>query len=257
MGHEIERVALERGHTIAGFYDSMTDWSTEILPECDAVIDFSTPDTAPAIVNRCFELNIPVVSGTTGWNDKVIVVREKAIQESKTFFYASNFSIGVNIFFEINRKLASLLCTLDEYKAAIDETHHIHKKDAPSGTAITIAEGILKECKRYESWVLDEKRFNNVEAQIHGKEEHNSNAGLIITEKEQRKEERAITISSERIGEVPGTHCIKWESNVDSIELKHTAHSRAGFAYGAVYAAEWIVGKTGVFGMSDLLQLGE
>lgn len=227
MGHEIERVALERGHTIAGFYDRMTNWSTEVLPECDAVIDFSTPDTAPAIVNRCFELNIPVVSGTTGWNNKVILARERAIRESKTFFYASNFSVGVNIFFEINRKLASLLCTLDEYKAAIDETHHIHKKDAPSGTAITIADGILKECKRYESWVLNDN------------------------------EERAITISSERTGEVPGTHCIKWESKVDSIELKHTAHSRAGFAYGAVYAAEWIVGKTGVFGMSDLLQLGE
>ncbi len=249
MGHEIERVALERGHTIAGFYDSMTDWSTEVLPECDAVIDFSTPDTAPAIVNRCFELNIPVVSGTTGWNDKVVVAREKAIRESKSFFYASNFSIGVNILFEINRKLASFLCTIADYKVAIDETHHIHKKDAPSGTAISIAEGILKECKRYESWVLNVNRLNNIEGQIPGKEEPNSNEGLIITE----KEERAISISSERTGEVSGTHCIRWESPVDSIELKHTAHSRAGFAYGAVYAAEYIIGKTGVFGMSDLL----
>ncbi len=246
MGHEIERIALERGHTIAGFYNSSTNWETAILPECDAVIDFSTPDTAPVIVNRCFELNIPVISGTTGWNDKVLLAREKAFRESKTFFYASNFSIGVNILFEVNRKLASFLCNLHDYEVSINETHHVHKKDAPSGTAITIAEGIIKACKRYESWMLYDITADT--------ESSHETMGVKDTEQQVKP---VITISSERIGEVPGTHCIKWESKVDTIELKHTAHSRTGFAYGAVYAAEFIMGKTGVFGMSDLLQLGE
>lgn len=224
MGREIEAFAIERGHTIIAKFDNEMDWQQESIPQCDVAINFSTPDTAPLIVNKCFDMNIPVVSGTTGWNDKMIEAKKRAIEESKTFFYASNFSLGMNIFFEINRKLASFLCPLQDYRVNIDEIHHIHKKDSPSGTAITLAEGILKECNRYDSWEIGSN------------------------------EERKIGISSVRTGEVPGTHEIKWDSEVDSIQIKHTAHSRKGFAMGAVLAAEWIKGRTGAFGMSDLLQ---
>lgn len=224
MGREIEAFAIERGHTIIAKFDNEMDWQQESIPQCDVAINFSTPDTAPLIVNKCFDMNIPVVSGTTGWNDKMIEAKKRAIEESKTFFYASNFSLGMNIFFEINRKLASFLCPLQDYRVNIDEIHHIHKKDSPSGTAITLAEGILEECNRYDSWEIGSN------------------------------EEKKIRISSVRTGEVPGTHEIKWDSEVDSIQIKHTAHNRKGFAVGAVLAAEWIKGRIGAFGMSDLLQ---
>lgn len=224
MGHEIEAIALERGHTIVATFDNEMDWQQKAILHCDVAINFSTPDTAPLVVNRCFDLNIPVVSGTTGWNEKMLEARKRALEENKSFFYASNFSLGMNIFFEINRKLASFLCSLPEYRVTIDEIHHIHKKDSPSGTAITLAEGILAECNRYDSWEIESEK------------------------------DTKIRISSERTGEVPGIHEIKWNSEVDSIQIKHTAHSRKGFAVGAVIAAEWIKGRTGVFGMSDLLQ---
>lgn len=224
MGHELELIALERGHTIVAIFNNELDWLQKPVPQCDVAIDFSTSETAPFIVNRCFDLNIPVVSGTTGWNEKRIEAKNRAVNEGKSLFYASNFSLGVNIFFEINKKLASFLCPLSEYGVSIREIHHIHKKDAPSGTAITLAEGIIDECDRYESWVLE------------------------------KDESTKVRISSERIGEVPGTHEINWNSDIDSIQIKHTAYSRKGFALGAVIAAEWIIGRTGVFGMSDLLR---
>lgn len=224
MGHELEIIALERGHSIVAIFDNELDWQKNPVPQCDVAIDFSTPETAPMIIDRCFDLNIPVVSGTTGWNERRTEAIKRAFDEGKTLFYASNFSIGVNIFIEINKKLASFLCPLREYSVSIHEIHHIHKKDAPSGTAITLAEGIIDECDRYDSWVLD------------------------------KDESSKVRISSERIGEVPGTHEIEWDSDIDSIQMKHTAHSRKGFALGAMIAAEWILGRTGVFGMRDLLR---
>lgn len=223
MGHEIEKIALSRGHTIVAIYENKEDWSNNPIPDCDVVLEFTTPETAPEIVLYCLEKGIPVVSGTTGWNDKLNIIKDKAAREGKTFFYSSNFSIGVNIIFHINKELASLLCRIDEYKAKIHEIHHIHKKDAPSGTAISLAEGIRSSCDCYESWILD------------------------------KIEDNKITITSERIGEVPGTHIVEWESQADSIQLIHTAKSREGFALGAVVAAEWIKDKKGVFNMTDLL----
>lgn len=224
MGHEIETIALERGHNIVATFNNEDDWLLNPIPDCDVAINFSTPETATAIVNRCFDFNIPIVSGTTGWNEKMLEAKKRASEEGKTFFYASNFSLGMNIFFEINRRLASFLYTLNEYSVSIEEIHHISKTDSPSGTAITLAEGIMQECDRYDSWVLGQG------------------------------EDSKIGITSVRTGEVPGTHIIKWDSEVDTIQIEHTAHSRKGFALGAVLAAEWIKGRKGVFGMSDLLR---
>ncbi len=223
MGHEVEKAALERGHIIVGRYDSETDWNKVQMPECDVVIDFSTPENAPIIVNHCFDLNIPVVSGTTGWNELLPIYRERAVKQKKSFLYASNFSIGVNIVFAINKKLASLIGNQSNYSARIEEIHHIHKKDAPSGTAINLAQGILNNCNKYDGWLPE------------------------------RQEDNKITINSLRIGEIPGTHTVTWTSEIDTIELKHTAHNRSGFAIGAILAAEWLQGRNGSFSMEDVV----
>lgn len=226
MGHEIEKIAIERGHSIVALFDNDGDWHDKTMPVCDVVINFSTPATASIIVNRCLDLDIPVVSGTTGWIDQLRIAGQRAVSEGKAFFYSSNFSLGVNIFFEINKKLASLLGPLDDYHVNIEEIHHIHKKDAPSGTAITLAEGITEAADRYNGWCMNDEEKNKV------------------------------LIHSKRIGEVPGTHIITWNSEVDTIEIKHTAHSRKGFALGAVLAAEWLQGRKGFFNMSNLLESG-
>lgn len=223
MGHEIEIAALSRGHKIVATFNDDKEWSEKEIPECDVVIDFSTPRTAPIIVNKCFDLDLPIVSGTTGWNEQLITAKNRAAYESKSFFYASNFSIGVNVFFSINSKLAALLCPLNSYEGSIEEIHHIHKLDAPSGTAISLAEGIIDQCKKHEAWSMDEKDKNK------------------------------INITSHRVGEVPGTHLVKWNSEFDTIELKHIAHNRKGFALGAILAAEWLPGHKGSFNMADLL----
>lgn len=222
MGHEIERIALERGHTIVGIFDTKQDWEVKTIPQADVVIDFSLPESAPEVVLRCFRENIPVLSGTTGWNSRLQEVRRIAKEEKKAFFYSSNYSLGVNIFFEINRSLASFLKQYN-YDVKIHEVHHIHKKDAPSGTAITLAEDIIHESVRYTGWSCE------------------------------KQENDKILITSERTGEVPGTHIINWDSTIDSIEIRHTAHNRTGLAVGAVIAAEWLMGKTGVFSMKDLM----
>lgn len=222
MGHELEKTALSRGHSIVAIYQNSEDWDQSPIPSCDVVLEFTSPQTAPDIIEYCFQQGIPVVSGTTGWNDKLNSIKEKALNEGKSFFYSSNFSIGVNIFFQLNKKLASLLCPLD-YKVNIHEIHHVHKKDAPSGTAITLAENISSVCDRYSSWSNKEN------------------------------EDQRITITSERIGEVPGTHIVEWRSEIDSINIVHSANSRKGFALGAIIAAEWLQGKTGVYNMDDLL----
>lgn len=224
MGHEIERIALERGHSIVGIFDTKQDWDEKPIPQGDIVIDFSMAESAPEVILRCFNENIPVLSGTTGWNKKLQEIKKLAKEQDKSFFYASNFSLGVNIFFEINKRLASFLKSYSDYDVRIHEIHHIHKKDAPSGTAITLAEDIVNECSRYSGW------------------------------ESEKSEEDKILVTSERTGEVPGTHVITWDSNIDSIEIRHTAHNRKGLAAGAIIAAEWLIGKKGVFSMSDLMQ---
>lgn len=225
MGHEIEKAAIERGHTILATPDNSHDWdSITLSPElCDIVVDFSSPASAPLVVNKCLEAGIPVVSGTTGWQPELEKSKEFCKSVNGTFFYAPNFSIGVNIFFEINRKLACLLSELD-YKVRLSEIHHIHKLDAPSGTAIALANQIISENKKYKSWDT-------------GITEDNS----------------TIPVNCERTGEVPGTHVVEWSSGADTLELKHTAHNRHGFALGAVLAAEWVRGKTGFYGMADMI----
>jgi len=226
MGHEVEKAAIERGHQIVLALDNASDWSTHKINarEIDVVIDFSTPASAAWIVNHCLESGIPVVSGTTGWPAELEKIKERCLQLNGTFFYAPNFSIGVNIFFEINRKLASLLNNHRQYQASLHEIHHIHKLDAPSGTAIALANDIIAENHAYQSWQASSD-----------------------------KQACKLPVTSERSGEVPGTHIVQWESSADSIEIKHTAHNRQGFATGAVLAAEWLSGKTGVFDMQDLL----
>lgn len=225
MGHELEKLAQERGHEVVAIFDKEEDWLNNKIPSCDVAIEFSLPESAPIIVSLLLDHNIPVVSGTTGWNDKQDQIKQRVLNEGKTFFSASNFSLGMNIFIEINKKLASLLCPIHEYKASIQEIHHVHKKDAPSGTAITLAEDIVHFCQRYDGWTSNKESASE------------------------------IIVSSERIGDVPGTHVISWNSPVDEIEIKHTAHSRKGFALGAMIAAEWLIDKKGVFSMKDLLNI--
>lgn len=223
MGKMIERIAQGRNHEIVAKIDIDT---TEIdFSEMDVAIDFSMPDAAFGNITGCFEHGVPVISGTTGWLknfDKAITLCE---EKKGAFIYASNFSLGVNIFFELNAYLAQMMKNLEQYKVSMEEIHHTQKLDAPSGTAITLAEGIL-ENTGYKAWKLEDAKENE------------------------------IPIISKRIDAVPGTHTVTYQSHVDSIEIKHTAHNREGFALGAVIAAEWIVDKTGVFSMKDVLNLG-
>ena len=223
MGHEIESAALARGHEIVARIDINQDWNS--IPGCDVIIDFTTAEAAPEIAKVAFNKNIAFVSGTTGWNKSLKEIKEYAAEEGKTFFYSSNFSIGANIFFNLNKRLASFLKHYSGYSAHVHEIHHIHKKDAPSGTAITLAEDIISDCNLYTHWTSNKDDVD----------------GLLIT--------------SDRSGEVPGTHIVTWDSMVDSIEIKHTAHNRKGLALGAVIAAEWVIGRTGVFGMKNLLAI--
>lgn len=224
MGKMLEKLGEERGHSVLAKIDVDTDIETLDLTEIDVAIDFSTPKAAFNNIKQCIELGIPVISGTTGWldqYDEAVAFCEKA---GGAFIYASNFSLGVNIFFELNQKLARVMNDLEDYKVSMEEIHHIHKLDAPSGTAITLAEDII-ENSAYQGWKLNDG--NDSELAIHSKRE----------------------------GEVPGTHTILYSSAVDDIEIKHTAHNREGFALGALIAAEWIQGKTGIFTMKDVLNL--
>jgi 4-hydroxy-tetrahydrodipicolinate reductase len=226
MGHEVEKAAVARGHGILIAIDTPDGWNSavKLLESCDAVIDFSTPAAAAMAVNRCFDLGIPVVSGTTGWADGLSAAIQRCLSGNHSFFHAPNFSIGVNIFFEINRHLAQLMNPYSTNRAAIHEIHHIYKKDAPSGTAIALADGILEANQAYHRWVSGPS----------------ANPG-------------ELEVSSERTGEIPGTHIVSWSSATDDIEIKHTARNREGFALGAVLAAEWLRGRKGFFGMADLL----
>lgn len=225
MGHEIEKAASERNHSIVATPDREEAWETlELTPgACDVVIDFSNAASSPGIVGRCLKAGIPVVSGTTGWMAELDKVRDLCRELRGAFFYAPNFSIGVYVFSEINRRLASLLNDYD-YKAVLNEIHHVHKLDAPSGTAIALANDILACSTKYTGWKPGSSGPDEM-----------------------------LGIHSERTGEVPGTHIVQWNSPADAIEIRHTAHNRSGFAIGAVLAAEWLPGKTGVFGMKDML----
>ncbi len=223
MGKTIEQIALKRGHEITLKVDK--DPESYVLDHIDVAIDFSTPDAAVDNITNCFNHNIPVISGTTGWLENYDDVLALCKEKNGTFLYASNFSLGVNIFFELNRTLSKLMANLPEYNISLEEIHHTQKLDAPSGTAITLAEDII-ENSRYGSWTLDAAKPNE------------------------------LHINSKRIDSVPGTHDVTYTSAVDTIEIKHTAHNRDGFALGAVIAAEWIAGKKGVFSMKDVLNIG-
>ena len=222
MGQEIEKIAISRGHEIVIKAD-IKGFTEEEIQKANVAIDFSIPESAYKNIKKSIANNVPVVSGTTGWLEKYDDIVDFCKKENGAFIYASNFSLGVNIFFELNKKLASMIDGYD-YSVEMEEIHHTKKLDAPSGTAITLAEGII-ENSSLESWKLDESAKN------------------------------VIPITAKRIENIPGTHTIKYSSEVDDIEIKHTAHSRKGFALGAVVAAEWLADKKGVFTMKDVLGL--
>ncbi len=224
MGKEIEKIALERGHEIVLKVDKGESYD---ISKADIAIDFSIPESAFKNITHCFLNGVPVVSGTTGWLEKYEEAVAVCNKNNGAFIYASNFSIGVNIFFELNKQLSKMMSQLEAYKVSIEEIHHTKKLDAPSGTAITLAEGIIDTSENTQ-WELTE----------------NTNT-----------KDLSIPITAKRIPNVPGTHTISYDSNVDSIEIKHTAHNRKGFALGAVIAAEWLVGKKGVYTMKDVLNI--
>jgi 4-hydroxy-tetrahydrodipicolinate reductase len=222
MGKAIEQIALDRGHQIVCKIDK--NLSEGKLHEADAAINFSIPDAAADNISSALNQRVPVVCGTTGWLDAYQQVTQTALEKNTAFLYASNFSVEVNLFFKLNKVLAQMMHPHKEYRASMEETHHIHKLDAPSGTAITLAEGILENSDLID-WKLDEDAKDS------------------------------LSIQSYREGEVPGTHSIKYKSTIDDITIEHKAHNRKGFALGAVIAAEWIVGKKGIFKMDDVLNL--
>ncbi len=228
MGKEIESIALSRHHEICLKIDNEDDWkkSEEQLKHADVAIEFSMPACVIGNIKKCFMADVPVIVGTTGWNDKIGQIRDECIKNNHALMYGSNFSIGVNIFFEINRRLAQLMNDFDEYNVTVEEIHHITKLDAPSGTGISLANDILKLIHRKEKW---------------------------INSKTNKPEE--LELVSKRIENVPGTHIITYESDVDTLEIKHTVKKRKGLAIGAVLAAEWIAGKKGFFEVRDFLNI--
>lgn len=228
MGRMIEEIALQRGHEIVSKIDvsNQRDFIKENIAKANVAIEFTGPDSAFDNVIKCIEFGVPVVSGSTGWNNKMEEAKTHCRQKNGSFLHASNFSVGVNIFFEVNKLLAELMESHQEYDVTLKEIHHTQKKDAPSGTAVTLAEQILANVSRKKHWVNAETTSGD-----------------------------ELCISSERIDPAPGTHHVKYSSKVDDIEIIHTAHSRKGFAHGAVLAAEFISDKIGIFSMKDVLHL--
>ena len=228
MGKEIEKIAVSRGHEVTLIIDitNPDDLTAENLRKCDVAIEFTIPASAVKNYFTCFEAGIPVVSGTTGWLDKKAEVIKKCEETGGTFFYGSNFSVGVNLFFELNKKLAVLMAGYPEYNVEMTEVHHVHKLDAPSGTAISLAEDLLGIIPGKTRWVNDKTPAEN-----------------------------ELNIHSERRGEVPGIHTVRYESEVDFIEITHSAKSRKGLAFGAVLAAEYCRDHKGILTMKDLLNL--
>lgn len=227
MGKTIERVAIDRGHEIVSIIDvdNREDFESEAFKSADAAIEFTAPHVAMENYTAAWKAGVPVVSGTTGWTEHIEEVKAIVRKNNFTLFWSSNFSLGVNIFMEVNKYLAKIMNQFPDYNVEMTEVHHTQKLDAPSGTAITLAEGILENLDRKNSWV----------------KEHESNAG-------------ELAIKSIREGQVPGIHTVRYESSVDSIEITHDAKSREGFALGAVVAAEFTAGKKGFLGMADLLK---
>ena len=231
MGRIIEQIAVDRGHTIVLKIDAdnLEDLNSDNLKKADVAIDFSAPDSALSNINACFEAGTPVIVGTTGWYGSLQIVKDKCESSNNSLLYASNFSVGVNVLFFVNKVLAKIMNRYPQYEVQVEEIHHTQKLDAPSGTAMTIAEGIIDGLDRKNEWVNE----------LSGQEEQ-------ITKPDQ------LLIESYRIEAVPGTHTVIYSSEVDDIELKHTAHNRAGFALGAVLAAEWLNGKTGFYSVQDM-----
>ncbi|MDO6802136.1 4-hydroxy-tetrahydrodipicolinate reductase [Wenyingzhuangia sp. 1_MG-2023] len=223
MGQTIEKIAVSRGHEIVIRVDeNVKEYD---ITQADVAIDFSIPGAAVNNISNCLNNNVPVVSGTTGWLDQYDAMVDLCKEKEGGFIYASNYSLGVNIFFELNQHLAKMMKNLTQYNVTMEEIHHKQKLDEPSGTAITLAEGVIEHTK-YKGWEVDKAN-----------------------------EDVNIPIKAIRSPEVPGTHTVEYTSEVDSIEIKHTAHNRQGFALGAVIASEWLVGKKGVFSMRDVLGL--
>lgn len=228
MGHMIEEIATQRGHEIVLKIDvtNQQDFTKENMSKANVAIEFTNPESAFQNVMKCLEFGVPVVSGSTGWNNKLDEAKNYCLQNNGSFLHTSNFSIGVNIFFEVNKLLAKLMASQPEYDVTMREIHHTAKKDAPSGTAVTLAEQILSNLPRKKNWI-----------------------------NEPAQNEEQLSIISERIDPAAGTHYVKYSSEVDDIEIIHTAHSRKGFALGAVLAAEYISDKKGIFSMKDILHL--
>lgn len=227
MGKEIEKIAISRGHEIVSIIDvnNPEDFYSEAFKSAAVAIEFTAPSVALDNYRKCFEVGMPVVAGTTGWLDHLPEIKE-ACANGKTFFYASNFSIGVNIFFAVNKYLAKIMNQFSDYEVKMKEIHHIHKLDAPSGTAITLAEGVLENIERKDKWALSDGTNSTSE----------------------------LAIEALREGEVPGYHSIIYDSAVDNITITHDAKSRKGFALGAVVAAEFTAGKKGFLSMDDMLK---
>ena len=222
MGKAIEKVAIDRGHLISF---KTNDFNLNLIKDVDVTIEFSTPESAFTNIKNCIDTNVPVVSGTTGWLEDLDDIKKLCDKKNGSFLYASNFSLGANLFFELNKKLAHLMSDKNQYKTSIDETHHIHKLDRPSGTAITLADDIISN-SRYKNWELDSNSKDK------------------------------ININSTRKKEVSGVHKVVYSSENDIISIKHEALNRNGFALGAVISAEWLVNKKGCFSISDMLIIG-
>ena len=231
MGHIIERIALERGHEVVSKVDvdNQDEFESEVFASADVAIEFTVPTKAIENYRKAWAVGVPVVSGTTGWNAVLPELKAEIAEKGYTLFWASNFSLGVNLFFELNRRLATMMNRYADYDVDMTEIHHTEKKDAPSGTAITLAEGILENLDRKDEWVLVDGQGSIDDSQL--------------------------GIEALREGKVPGTHIVRYDSAVDSITIKHEAKSREGFALGAVVAAEFLVGKSaGFYSMSDLMK---
>ncbi len=228
MGKAIEEIALQRGHQIVLKIDefSLGDFTKENMAKADVAIEFTGPHSALNNIKKTLEFGTPLVCGSTGWTEKLEEINEYSRKLGGSFLYASNFSVGVNIFFEVNKRLAALMAPHPSYRISLEEIHHTQKKDAPSGTAITLAEQVMENIPRKTKWVNEESTIEN-----------------------------DLVILSKRIDPAPGTHVVRYSSPIDDIEIIHTAHNRTGFATGAVLAAEYIHNKKGIFTMKDVLGL--
>jgi 4-hydroxy-tetrahydrodipicolinate reductase len=225
MGKEIEAIALQRGHTIVLKIDkdNSETVTTGELQTADVAIEFSTPHTVLENIKKCLSASIPIVVGTTGWYDQFDAIKKNCTEKNGSIFHATNFSLGVNLFFKVNTYLAELMNKYEDYEVSMEEIHHIHKLDKPSGTAITLANQVIANIDRKNKWSIDPVS------------------------------EDSLFIKDIREGEVPGTHIIKYHSEIDDIEIMHKAHNRKGFALGALIAAEFLNGKKGIYTMSDII----